>query len=428
VTGNEWIKPRVKKRMSEKPEDEMFGPLSGVVVLDFSQLAQGPYATQILGDLGAEIIKIEPPKGDWMRHWSMANLYLNGEGASYLCLNRNKRSVAIDLKQQAGVEVAKRLAARADILIENFRPGVMDRLGLGWETLSKINPRLVYCASSGFGHKGPYVKRPGQDLLIQAVSGLGYLSGDANDPPMGLPIGVADFVASQHIVYAVLAALHHRDKTGAGQRVDINLLNSLLAIMIQELTVYLNGGGAPQRSNSQIPNPYLGAPYGFYKTIDGYIAIAMNPLDKVARLIGVEGYEHRSESQVIADRDEVRRDFAQGFAKKTTQEWLDLLLKEDIWCAQVNTFEDAEKDPQIAENEMIVSWDQPNVGTFRTTGIPVKFQATPGKVKRPAPAIGEHTAEILREFGGYTEDEVSSLEKQRAVCMAEILNKSGSAG
>jgi crotonobetainyl-CoA:carnitine CoA-transferase CaiB-like acyl-CoA transferase len=404
--------------MTNNPVDESFGPLKGLVVLDFSQLAQGPYATQILGDLGAEIIKVEPPKGDWMRHWSMADLYLSGEGASYLCLNRNKRSIALDLKQPAGVDVAKRLAARADIVIENFRPGVMDRLGLGWETLSKINPRLVYCASSGFGHTGPYVKRPGQDLLIQAVAGMGFMVGQADDPPMGVPVGVADFVAAQHIVYAVLAAIYSREKTGVGQRVDVNLLNSLLAIMIQELTVYLNGGGAPERSRSNIPSPYLGAPYGFYKTADGYIAISMNPLDKLARLIGVEGYEGRSETQVIEGRDEVRRDFAKGFVKRTTREWLDLLLKEDIWCAPVNDFAEVEKDPQIAENEMIVQWEQPDVGTVRSIGIPVKFQDTPGKINRPAPAIGEHTTEILRSFGGYTKEEVDALQNQGAVWMA----------
>jgi crotonobetainyl-CoA:carnitine CoA-transferase CaiB-like acyl-CoA transferase len=404
--------------MTNNPVDESFGPLKGLVVLDFSQLAQGPYATQILGDLGAEIIKVEPPKGDWMRHWSMADLYLNGEGASYLCLNRNKRSIALDLKQQAGVEVAKRLAARADIVIENFRPGVMDRLGLGWETLSKINPRLVYCASSGFGHTGPYVKRPGQDLLIQAVAGMGFMVGQADDPPMGVPVGVADFVAAQHIVYAVLAAIYSREKTGVGQRVDVNLLNSLLAIMIQELTVYLNGGGAPERSRSNIPSPYLGAPYGFYKTADGYIAISMNPLDKLARLIEVEGYEGRSESQVIEGRDEVRRDFAKGFVKRTTKDWLELLLKEDVWCAPVNDFAAVEKDPQIAENEMIVEWEQPDVGTVRSVGIPVKFQDTPGKINRPAPAIGEHTIEILRSFGGYTEEEVGALQSQGAVWTA----------
>ena len=413
--------------MMNESRNGSFGPLNGVVVLDFSQLAQGPYATQILGDLGAEIIKVEPPKGDWMRHWSMADLYLNGQGASYLCLNRNKRSIAIDLKQPAGVEVAKRLAARADIVVENFRPGVMDRLGLGWEALSEINPRLVYCASSGFGNTGPYAKRPGQDLLIQAVAGVGFLVGQKDDPPMGVPIGIADFVASQHIVYAVLAALYNREKTGLGQRVDVNLLNSLLAVMIQELTVYLNGGGAPERSASHIPNPFLGAPYGFYKTADGYIAISMNPLNKLARLIGVEGYEDHPESQVIEGRDKVRNDFAKGFIKRSTEEWLEILLREDIWCAPVNSLAEVEKDPQIAENEMIVSWEQPNVGTVRSIGIPVKFEQTPGKINRPAPSIGEHTQEILRDFGGYTEAEITALQGQGAVSAAGLPQADGSA-
>ncbi len=392
-----------------------FGPLSGVVVLDFSQLAQGPYATQILGDLGADIIKVEPVKGDWMRHWSIADLYLNGQGISYLCFNRNKRSIVIDLKQPEGIEVAKRLAARADVVVENFRPGVMDRLGLGYEDLAKINPRLIYCASSGFGHTGPYAKRPGQDLLTQAVAGVGFLSGRKDDPPVAMPIGIADLVASQHIVYAVTAALYSREKNGRGQRVDVNLLNSLLAMIVQELAVFLNGGGLPQRSASGIPNPFLGAPYGFYETSDGYIAIAMNPINKLARLVGLKKYADRPESQIMEDRDDIQRDFAEGFLKRTTSKWLEVLLAEDIWCAPVNNFADVEKDPQIAENEMIVSWDQPHVGAVRSIGIPVKFQGTPGEIRRPAPSIGEHTLEILREFGGYTEAEIRALQEHRAI-------------
>jgi crotonobetainyl-CoA:carnitine CoA-transferase CaiB-like acyl-CoA transferase len=393
----------------------MTGPLAGLVVADFAQLAQGPFATQMLGDLGAEIIKIEPIKGDWMRHWSMANLFIEGEGASYLSFNRNKRSIAIDLKNPRGKEVALRLIDRADIVIENFRPGVMDRLGLGYETLAARNPRIIYCASSGWGQTGPYVTRPGQDLLVQAVAGVGYLNGNADDPPQGVAVGIADFTAGFHIVYGVLAALYARDQTGRGQRVDVNLLNSILNLHIQELSLYLNGAGLPQRSRSDIPSPYLGAPYGFYETADGYIAIAMNPIDKLARLVGVPGYEDHPESQIMEGRDGVRADFQKGFLKKTTQEWLDILLAEDIWVAPVNDFAAVEADPQVHENEMIVEWEHPKAGTVRGVGIPVKFSDTPGEIRRHAPLLGEHTEEILREFAGYDEDEVRELQESGAV-------------
>ena len=250
---------------------------------------------------------------------------------------------------------------------------------------------------------------------MQAVAGVGYLNGNADEPPQGVAVGIADFTAGFHIVYGVLAALYARDQTGRGQRVDVNLLNSILNLHIQELSLYLNGAGLPQRSRSEIPSPYLGAPYGFYETADGYIAIAMNPIDKLARLVGIEGYEDHPESQIMEGRDEVRADFQKGFLHKTTQEWLDILLAEDIWCAPVNDFAAVEADPQVRENEMIVEWEHPKAGTVRGVGIPVKFSDTPGEIRRHAPLLGEHTEEILREFAGYGEDEVRELQESGAV-------------
>ena len=397
----------------------MSGPLDGVVVLDFTQLLQGPYATQMLGDMGAEILKIEPPGGDWMRKFALNNLYLSGESVSFLAFNRNKRSICINLKQPEGVEAVKQLAARADVVIENFRPGVMERLGIGYDVLSAINPRLIFCSSSGWGQTGPYVSRPGQDLLVQAMTGLPFLNGKDDDPPVGIGLGIADIASALHIVYGVLAALYSRERTGTGQKVEISLYNSLLTFVNQELSTYLNGGGLPQRGRSgNNPAPYNGAPYGMYPTADGYIAIAMNPVGKVASLIGLSGYDHLTSNNVMDERDSINREFAQAFHKRTTEAWLTTLLAEDIWCSPVYTFVDVESDPQVAHNHMIIEYQHPKAGTVRTLGLPVKFSATPGDIRRPAPLLGEHTNDILAEYGGYTSDVLESLNRQDVICQA----------
>jgi len=398
----------------------MSGPLEGVVVADFTQLMQGPFATQILGDLGADIIKIEPPKGDWSRGFSLLELYKNGESVSFLTFNRNKRSIAVDLKTTAGLEVVRRIVARADVVVENFRPGVMDRLGIGYEALRQINPRLIYCASCGYGQTGPYAERPGQDLLIQAMSGMTVLTGNRDDLPSATVAGIADLATSQMIVYGILAALFNRERRGEGQRVDVNLYNALLSMYIQEFSNFMNGGGIPERSEHGYPNPYVGAPYGIYLTADKYIAIAMNPINKLARLFGIDKYQDVGGQNVFEREDEIAADFAAALATKTTQEWLDILLAEDVWCAPVYNFADVQNDPQVAVNEMVVSYEHPHAGTVQALGIPVKFQGTPGSVRRPAPILGQHSVEILREVAGCDDDEIQRLLEQRAVIAGTV--------
>lgn len=381
-------------------DKEITGPLKGLRIADFTQLAQGPWATQMLADMGAEVIKIEPPKGDWMRSYAYGNMYPSGESISFLSFNRNKRSIVLDLKSETGIATAKKLIDTADILIENFRPGVMDRLGLGYDTLKETSPGLVYCSSSGYGADGPYVNRPGQDLLAQSLSGAPYLNGKKGDMPVVTAVGQADLLTSLFIVQSVLAAIYHKQQTGKGQKIEACLYNSIIAFHTQEITAFLHKGEIPERSESGIPNPWLGAPYGMYKTKDNYISIGMSSVRKLAVLLGVAEYDSNeyNSNNIIEDRDEIRKTFEKVFLLKTTDEWLDILLPHDIWCSQVNSFKEMVADPQVLHNRMIIDCKHPTVGNVRTTGFPVNFSATPLSIYRPCPLLGEHTEEIINEI------------------------------
>lgn len=406
------------KSETHQPTKNPEGPLSGLVVADFTQLAQGPWATQMFGDMGADVIKIEPEKGDWMRHYAYGNLYPNGESISFLSFNRNKRSIALNLKDDEGKHIAKEIIAKADILVENFRPGVMDRLGLGYEDMKKQNPGLVYCSSSGYGSSGPYKNRPGQDLLAQSIGGGSALNGKKGDIPVVTAVGQADLLTSLFINQSVLAALYAREKTGLGQRIETNLLSSVVGFHIQEVTAFLHKGENPERSESGIPNPWLGAPYGLYNTKDGYVAIGMNSVQKLAQIMGLKHYDNETyaSNNIIENRDQIRSDFDTVFRTRTTKDWLALLLEHDIWCSQVNTFAEMVEDAQIKHNKMIIKMEHPRVGEVKTTGFPVHFSDTPQKIHRPAPILNQHAGEILQEFANYDSAQVNAfLTKTRSI-------------
>lgn len=397
------------------------GPLDGVLIADFTQLAQGPFATMILGDMGAEIVKIEPPGGDWMRNFALSGIYAGGETVSYLSFNRNKRSIGIDLKSKEGLELVRKLCDTADVVIENFRPGVMKRLGIDYESLKKTNPDIILVSSSGYGSSGPYVTRPGQDLLAQAITGFPTVIGRKEDPPTPIAAGIADLTAGFHIVYATLAALISRNKTGQGQSVEVNLMNSILVTQTDQFTAYLQNGIQPERSSAGIANPWTGAPYGIYKCSDGWIAIAMNPLKDIGEILGIEEFKTLDSKNEIPRRDEFKIIIEAQTQKWKVDDLLHKMLEKDLWCAPLQDYAAVIKDPQVLHNEMVVSIPHPTAGTLKTLGIPVKFNGTPSKIRKHPPLFSEHADELAKEYFGLSASEISDfyergiISKPRAV-------------
>lgn len=396
--------------------------LEGVKVLDFSQLLQGPFATQMMGDLGADVIKVERNgSGDLYRGMTFFNQWIAGdESPCFMAWNRNKRSLAIDIKSPQGKEIIYKLAKDADVLVENFRPGVMERLGYGYEDLKKINPRIIYCSASGWGDDGPYLTRPGQDLLVQSVSGAIMTSGKNSDGPVAIGTALCDQVNGLNSVYAILAALYYREKTGKGQQIKTNLLSSAIAFQMQDYFTIQNLGQTFERPESKIGHPGNGAPFGMYETSDGYLTIAMSPWPKLVKALGDESLMRYNDLQVLFDdRDKIHAIIEAITVTKTTDEWLEIMLGLDLWVAKVNDQKEVEKDPQVIHNDTFIEVDHPKAGKVKVTNIPFTMSETPGHIKRSSPLIGEHGAEILMEIG-YSERDIENLVSENIISIETI--------
>lgn len=384
-----------------KATPEASGPLSHIRVLDFTALLQGPLATQILGDLGAEVIKFERPEGEWMRHWGILASRTHGEIDSFLAFNRNKRSVAADLKDEQTRTRILSLGRSADVVVENFRPGVMDRLGLGYEQFRDVNPAIVYASSSGYGASGPYTTRPGQDMLAQGLSGAMYLTGRADDPPTPCGIGIADEYTGMHLTVGILAALAHAKETGRGQRVEVDLLGCTIAAQQQELTVFLNRDEPRELARPRRNVGHVGgtAPFGVYQAANGYFTMAMFPCVELAKILDLPWLaELETNEQMYDRRDEVHERLSGVFAECDRQHWLDVLGAGGVWCAPVLTYVEMLEDPQVRHKDMF--WDVPvgeSGNLFRTVGSPFTFSETPARIYRGVPRVGQDTAHYWPE-------------------------------
>ena len=376
-------------------------PLDGLLVLDFAQFLAGPWAATRLADLGARVIKIERPGGgDICRQLYISNLSLDGDSTLFHSINRNKLSYAADLKNPDDLAKVKQLIARADVLIQNFRPGVMERIGLGYEACSALNPRLVYGVVTGYGARGPWVEKPGQDLLAQSLSGLTYLNGNADQPPMPFGLSVADLTASAHLVQGLLAALVRRGVTGRGGLVEVSLLESILDLQFELTTTFLNDGGQlPQRSRVNNANAYLGAPYGVYATADGHLALAMGSIPRLGDLLGLPALTAYADPRTwFTQRDEIKQALADHLRTQPTRHWLDRLEPADYWCAEVLSW------PRLWQTEAFQALDfvqevtRDDGPTLRTTRCPIRIDGAVYKSPRGAPRVGQHTTAIQTEF------------------------------
>ncbi|RLI04075.1 CoA transferase [Candidatus Bathyarchaeota archaeon] len=392
------------------------GALDGVKILDLSSALAGPYCTMMLADMGAEVIKVEPPEGDVSRSWGPP--FIEGESSYFLSINRNKKSIVINLKSEKGKEIVLKLAEKCDVFVENFRPGVTKRLGVDYETVKKVNPKIIYCSISGFGQEGPYRDYPAFDQILQGMGGLMSITGEPGRPPVKVGIPITDIAAGMFAAYGIVCALFYREKTGKGQYVDVSMLDSQVAWLTYQAGRYFATGEIPGPIGSGHP---LIVPYQAFKTKDGYINIAAGNDNLFRSLCKVLGVEHLADDprfntnpKRVENREELVKILEEIFVQKTTSEWLELIRKAGVPCGPIYNVADVVNDPQVLFRKMVVEIDHPKSGRIKVTGVPVKLSESPGDVRLPPPMLGQHTVDILK-FLGYSDEDISKLKDEGVV-------------
>jgi crotonobetainyl-CoA:carnitine CoA-transferase CaiB-like acyl-CoA transferase len=390
-------------------------PLDGITVLDLTRVLSGPYCTMLLADMGARVIKIEQPgKGDDTRAWGPP--FLEGESAYFLSINRNKESVTLDFKKPDGRAILDRLIAKSDVLVENFRPGTLGKIGLDFNTVQAAHPRLVYCSVSGFGQTGPRSHQPGYDAVMQGEGGLMSITGPADGPSFRLGVAIADIVSGMFAAYGTAMALFAREKTGRGQNVDVAMLDSVMALLTYQAGNFFASGRIPGRLGNRHPSI---VPYETFAASDGEFVLAVGTDDQWRKFCAVAGLAEDSRfatnRQRVTGYDDLRPIVADRLQRKSRQYWIDRLGGAGVPCGSVRNFQELFADPQVTAREMVARLQHPTIGAMQVLGVPVKLSDTPGGIDAPPPRLGEHTDAVLRNDLGMDTDTIHQLRAQGVV-------------
>lgn len=386
-------------------------PLSGIKVIDLTRILSGPFATMTLADLGADVIKIETPAGDDTRQWGPP--FIEGESAYYLSVNRNKKSIVLNLKEEKGKEVFYKLVKDADVVVENFRPGTLKRLGADYDTLKEINPGIILASISGFGQTGPYAQKPGYDVLAQGMGGLMSVTGEPGRPPVKAGFSIADIGTGMWAIIGILAALRERDRSGKGQWIDVSLLDTIISWQAYFAGNYFATEEDPEPLGGAHPNI---VPYQVFEASDGYFILAVGNDQLWQKCIDainddvLRDEKYATNPGRVKHREELVKLLNDKFKEKTVREWVAIFEEVKIPVGPINKLSDILNDPHVKEREMVVEKDHPVIGQLKMLGIPVKLSRTPGEIKTVPPALGEHTDQVLKELG-YSDADIAALKE-----------------